>query len=431
MNKHDSERVAGLLKAMNLDPVDTAEEADVVVFMTCCVREKADERLYGQVASLKSIKTGSNPDVIIAVGGCIGQRDKEQLVAQIPHIDVVFGTHNIDSLPLLINMAATTKSPQVQVLEESENFASELPSVRESKFHAWLPITIGCDNFCTYCVVPYVRGREKSRPLEEVVAEAKQLVSEGVKEITLLGQNVNSYGRDLYGEPAFAQLLDAVADTGILRLGFATSHPKDMTDETIAVMAKRSEILDYLHLPFQSGSSRILKAMNRKYNREDYLELVRKIRSAMPKISLSTDIIVGFPGETEEDFEETLSLYKQAEISQAFMFIYSPREETPAATYPDQISKQVAQPRFDRLVELVQAQAYLHNQELIGTIQKVFFEGTSKRDDSMLTGRTRGAKVVHLKLPSGKSVKDFIGKEFEVQITSAQTWFMLGELCEK
>lgn len=429
MNKHDSERVAGLLSATGMEPCNTASDADVVVFMTCCVREKADERLYGQVSSLKALKTGGKKDLIIAVGGCIGQRDKDLLIKQIPHIDVVFGTHNIESLPLLISLAQEAQSPQVQVLEESESFATDLPSIRESAFHAWLPITVGCDNFCTYCVVPYVRGRERSRKLQDVVAEAEKLVSEGIKEITLLGQNVNSYGRDLYGEPAFAKLLEAVADTGVLRLGFATSHPKDMTDETIEVMARRPEILDYLHLPFQSGSSRILRAMNRKYNREDYLTLVAKIRAAMPTISLSTDIIVGFPGETEEDFEETLSLYKLADIDQAFMFIYSPREETPAATYPDQIEREVSQKRFDRLVELVQSQAYTHNQELIGSTQKVMFEGLSKRDDTMLSGRTRGAKVVHVKLPEHASVGDFIAQEFEVTIQSAQTWFLLGEIC--
>lgn len=430
MNKHDSERVAGLLEAQDMEPLDSPDTADVVVFMTCCVREKADERLYGQVSSLKALKTGDNPDVLIAVGGCIGQRDGAQLIERVPHVDVVFGTHNIERLPELLSLAASSHRPYAEVIQETDSFASDLPTVRESDFHAWLPITVGCDNFCTYCVVPYVRGRERSRSLEDVISEAKKLVADGVKEITLLGQNVNSYGRDLYGSPAFAELLSKVAATGISRLGFATSHPKDLSDDTITVMASTPAILNALHLPFQSGSNKILKAMNRVYTREDYIALVQRIYAAMPDIALATDIIVGFPGETEEDFQDTLSMIEECDISQAFMFIYSPREGTPAAEMPDQVEHSVSQERFERLVTAVMANAYKKNVEALGTIQEVLIEGTSKRNHAMFTGRSRQAKTVHLPLPEGTAAEDWIGKTVSVRIDETQTWYMTGTLVQ-
>lgn len=427
MNKHDSERVAGLLEKMGLSVVDEPAQADVVVFMTCCVREKADVRLKGAVSSLKCAKD-ANPSMIIAVGGCIGQRDGVKLIEQISHIDIVFGTQNIEDLPDLINAACESKEAQVSIKETSDSFASDLPTHRESPYHAWLSITVGCDNFCSYCVVPYVRGRERSRVLEDIVAEAQQLVNDGVKEITLLGQNVNSYGRDIYGTPHFAQVLEAVAATGIERIGFATSHPKDLTDETIAVLARTPACLSYVHLPFQSGSNAILKAMNRVYTREEYFELVQKIRRALPGVALSTDIIVGFPGETEEDFCDTLSLYEECGFDQAFTFIYSPREGTPAATMPNQIAPEISSERFNRLVALVQKCAYDNNQQALDTTQRVLVEGTSKRDDTKLVGRSRQNKIVHFALPDDMKLEDIIGTEVDVLITNAQTWFMAGEL---
>lgn len=430
MNKHDSERVAGLLEAEHMTSVDSPENADVVVFMTCCVREKADERLYGQVSSLKALKTGDNPDVLIAVGGCIGQRDGARLIERVPHVDVVFGTYNIDRLPELLSLAASSHRPYAEVLTKTDTFASDLPTVRESAFHAWLPITVGCDNFCTYCIVPYVRGRERSRSIEDVIQEAEKLVADGVQEITLLGQNVNSYGRDLYGEPAFAELLSKVAATGISRLGFATSHPKDLTDETIAVMASTPALLNSLHLPFQSGSNDILKAMNRIYTREDYIALVKRIYAAMPTIALATDIIVGFPGETEEDFLDTLSMVEECDIDQAFMFIYSPREGTPAAIMDNQVDYSVSQERFDRLVTAVMANAYRKNVAALGTVQEVLIEGTSKRNAAMLTGRSRQSKTVHFPLPENTSPQDWIGKTVSVRIDETQTWYMTGTLVQ-
>ena len=427
MNKHDSERVAGLLGEQGLAPVEAAEDADVVVFMTCCVRENADVRLRGQVRSLKSVKA-ARPGQLIAVGGCIGQRDGEQLLRQIPHIDVVFGTHNVGHLPALLEAASHHRLPQVEVLPESIDFTSDLPAQREHPWHAWLPITVGCDNFCSYCVVPYVRGRERSRSLEDLVRQATALKADGVVEVTLLGQNVNSYGRDLYGEPRFAEALRAVAGTGIERIRFATSHPKDLSADTIAAMAEVPAVMPYLHLPVQSGSDRVLRAMNRHYTQESYLDLVRRIRVAIPGISLSTDIIVGFPGESEEDFEATLQVMRAAGYDQAFTFIYSPREGTPAARMGDQVPREVSQERFDRLVELVQASALENSLKYVGTTQPVLVEGTSKRDELMLSGRTPTNKMVHAPVPEGCSAADFEGRIVDVDVHSAQTWFLAGVL---
>ncbi|MDI6900370.1 MAG: tRNA (N6-isopentenyl adenosine(37)-C2)-methylthiotransferase MiaB [Anaerosomatales bacterium] len=426
MNKHDSERIAGLLETRGLAPARSVEDADVIVFNTCCVRENADERLLGQVASLKSLKTGGRPDVLIAVGGCIGQRDGATITERLPHVDVVFGTHNIDALPALLD-AAERGRPAVQVLDGSETFASDLPSRREHPWHAWVPITVGCDNYCTYCIVPYVRGRERSRPIEDIRTEVDGLVADGVREITLLGQNVNSYGRDRYGTPRFADVLDAVATSGVERVRFATSHPKDLSDEVIAVMAERSSVCRQLHLPVQSGSDAVLRAMNRRYTREHYLGLVDRLRTAMPDIALSTDVIVGFPGETDADFEQTLDLFRSVRYDQAFTFIYSPREGTPAATLPDPVPRSVTQERFDRLIEIVQASAHEASRRLLGTRQRILIEGPSKRDERMLTGRTASGKVVHVGVDAGSLAAEKAGELMDVRITDAQTWFLLGE----
>ncbi|PKQ17309.1 MAG: tRNA (N6-isopentenyl adenosine(37)-C2)-methylthiotransferase MiaB [Actinobacteria bacterium HGW-Actinobacteria-7] len=428
MNKHDSERVAGLLRAQGMRPVENAEDADVIVFMTCCVRENADERLRGQVASLKVLKPGGVGGPVIAVGGCIGQRDGQRLLDQLPHVDVVFGTHNISHLPVLIDAAYSQRKPQVEVLDESFEFASDLPGEREHPWHAWIPITVGCDNFCSYCVVPYVRGRERSRPLEQIVSQVEALVADGVLEVTLLGQNVNSYGRDLYGEPRFAEILRAVARTGVARVRFATSHPKDLSDATIAAMAEEPAVMPYLHLPVQSGSDRVLDLMNRVYTRDDYLGLVERLYSAIPGLALSTDVIVGFPGETEDDFNRTMDIVQRCHYDQAFTFIYSPREGTPAAEMDGAVDRAVVQARFDRLVEVVQASALNNNRRLVGTVTEVLFEGPSKRDPLILTGRTPGNKVAHVPVPPGRCADDFAGRILPVIIEEAQTWFLSARL---
>jgi tRNA-2-methylthio-N6-dimethylallyladenosine synthase len=424
MNMHDSERIAGMLAKRGLTEVDDGEIADVIVFNTCCVREKADERLYGQVSSLSSIRRERG--TIIAVGGCIGQRDGAALLRALPQIDVVFGTHNLARLPELIDAAAQSPRPVVEVEEPSDSdFTADLPSRREHAWHAWVPVAVGCDNFCTYCIVPYVRGRERSRTREDVVGEVRRLVADGVREVTLLGQNVNSYGRDLYGTPRFADLLRDVAATGIERIRFTTSHPKDLSEATIAAMAELPKVAKHLHLPLQSGSDRILKAMNRGYTQADYLALVGRLQEAMPDLALTTDLIVGFPGESEEDFDQTMRAVEAAHYDQAFTFIYSPRAGTPAAAMPGQVPKQIVQPRFDRLVAEIQSSALAKNLPLVGTVQRVLFEGVSKRDDAVLMGRTEGNKVVHV-----RSERDLAGTFADVRITDAQTWFLLGTLTD-
>jgi len=425
MNKHDSERIAGVLAARGLEEAPEGEIADVIVFNTCCVRENADERLYGQVSSLSGIRRERG--TVIAVGGCIGQRDGAALLRTLPQIDVVFGTHNLARLPELIDAAIDSPRPVVEVEDPSEgDFTSDLPSRREHPWHAWVPIAVGCDNFCTYCIVPYVRGRERSRTREDVVREVRGLVAEGVVEVTLLGQNVNSYGRDLYGSPAFSELLRDVAGTGIERIRFTTSHPKDLSEETIAAMASIPQVCRHLHLPLQSGSDRILKAMNRSYTQADYLALVSRLYQAIPDLALTTDVIVGFPGETEADFDETMDVVRAASYDAAFTFIYSPRAGTPAATMPGQVPRDVVQPRFARLVSEIQSSAHAKNVPLVGTVQRVLFEGTSKRDPEVLMGRTGGNKVVHV-----RSGADLAGRFADVLVDDAQTWFLLGSLISK
>ena len=433
MNKHDSERVSGMLEGLGALPAERIEEADLVIFMTCCVREAADTRLYGQVASLKNIalRTGTPLDKrVVAVGGCIGQRDGEKLTEALPHLDVVFGTHNLASLPRLLEDAIDTGGHHVEVLEAGSAFSTDLPTDREHTWAAWLPITVGCNNFCSYCIVPYVRGREKSRSLEDIVEEAQRYVESGVKEITLLGQNVNSYGRDLYGSPRFAAVLDALDKTGIERLRFATSHPKDLTDEVINKFSTLKSLMPALHLPVQSGSDAVLAAMNRRYTRNHYLELVRKLREALPSIALSTDIIVGFPGETAKDFEETYRLVDEVGYHQVFTFIYSKREGTPAATMDDATPREVIQERFDRLVNLVQTRAFEVNQKDLNTTIDVLVEGSSKRDGGLLAGKSPKNQTVHAPVPSGKTADELAGSIVRVRIDEAKTWYLSGEMVE-
>ena len=427
MNKHDSERIAGMLLARGMTAAPEGEIADVVVFNTCCVRENADERLYGQVSSLSAIRRERG--TVIAVGGCIGQRDGETLLRTLPQVDVVFGTHNLARLPAMLDAAAESPAPVVEVEDPSDgDFTSELPSQREHPWHAWVPIAVGCNNFCTYCIVPHVRGRERSRAFEDVVDEVRRLAADGVVEVTLLGQNVNSYGRDLYGSPRFAELLRAVAAAGVERVRFTTSHPKDLSDETIRAMADTPQVCRHLHLPVQSGSDRVLEAMNRHYTQESYLALVERLYDAMPDLALTTDVIVGFPGETEADFEQTMRTIEAARYDAAFTFIYSPREGTPAAAMTDQVPRDETQPRFDRLVSAIQASALAKNMPLIGTVQRVLLEGPSKRDERVLTGRTGGNKVVHVPLPEGAAAAILAGTLVDVRIDDAQTWFCMGTL---
>ena len=431
MNLHDAERVSGLLDDCGLIEVSTPEEADFVIFMTCCVRENADTRLYGQASALVSMVAPPSGRRILGVGGCIAQRDGAALRTHIPNVDFVFGTSALSSVPELLVAALEGKQgrgPLVDIEEQGRSFSTDLPSHRAQDFHAWVPIMTGCNNFCTYCIVPYVRGRERSRVLERVVDECQQLVDDGVREICLLGQNVNSYGRDLYGEPRFAELLRAVGSTGIERIRFTSSNPKDLSDETIAAMAQTPGVMPQLHLAVQSGSTRILKAMNRSYTRDEYLDLVRRIRAAMPDIALSTDIIVGFPGETEEDFLETLSLVEEVRYSSAFTFIYSKRPGTPAARMDDPATHEEIQDRFDRLANLVATLAHDANQRDLGSLVEVLVEGPSKRDDQVLVGHSRKNQTVHFRAPEGMDAQSLVGKLCDVRVDEARTWYLSGPM---
>ena len=430
MNLHDSERVAGLLDDCGCIQVMGPEEADIVVFMTCSVREKADTHLYGEASNLVRLAPAPSGRRILAVGGCIAQRDGEALREHIPNVDVVFGTSALSELPRLLDAALAGDGSDVSVdtVEEGRGFSADLPSHRAQAFHAWVPIMVGCNNFCTYCIVPYVRGREKSRVFERIVAECERLVGEGVREITLLGQNVNSYGRDLYGEPRFADLLRAVGETGVERIRFTSSNPKDLSAETIRAMAETPGVMPHLHLAVQSGSTRVLREMNRSYTREEYLRLAADIKQSIPGIFLSTDIIVGFPGETEEDFRDTLSLVREVGFSSAYTFIYSRRPGTPAAKIADDTPREVIQDRFDRLAALVDELAYEANQVDADSVVTSLVEGTSKKDATVMVGHSPKNQTVLFSLPEGASPDDFVGKMCDVHVEQAKTWYLRGSL---
>ena len=428
MNENDAERIAGMLEEAGALPVLTIEEADIAVFLTCCVREKAQERLMGQVASIKNVPSAHDAKRIIAVGGCIGQLEGTTLRDELSHVDVVFGTHNLGHLVDLLARRIVTGDPQVETLEVSDGFSSDLPVRREKAWHAWMPIMTGCDNFCSYCIVPYVRGREMSRPIDDIASELATLADEGIREITLLGQNVNSYGRDLYGEPRFAQVLALAGQSGVERVRFVTSHPKDLLPETIEAMAAYDAIMPQLHLPLQSGSDRILRAMNRSYDVERYLGLVRDLRAAIPDISLSTDVIIGFPGETEEDFQETLDVVREVGYGQMFRFIYSKRPGTPAATMPDDTPREALVERFERLEKLAQESSLAENRREIGHVLPVLVEGGSKRDASILAGKSPKLQTVHARLADGMRVEDMLGSIVNVHIDDATTNYLQGTL---
>ena len=430
MNMHDSERVSGLLDSCGCIEVANTDDADIVVYMTCCVRENADQRLYGQASAMVSAPTPPSGRRIVAVGGCIAQRDGERLRAHIPTVDVVFGPSALASLPRLLADAFGEQpgSIEVDTEEPGTGFSTDRPSHRAERYHAWVPIMSGCNNFCTYGIVPYVRGRERSRTIESVVGECRLLVADGVREICLLGQNVNSYGRNIYVEPRFAELLRAVGETGIERILFTSSNPKDLSDETIAAMAEVPAVMPHLHLAVQSGSTRVLKAMNRSYTRDEYLALVGRLRAAIPDIALSTDIIVGFPGETEEDFQDTLSLVREAGFSSAFTFIYSPRPGTPAAKMENDTPHEVIQNRFDRLAEQVAQQAHDANQDDLGQLVGVLVEGPSKRDSSVMVGHSEKNRTVHFRLPAGIGAQDAVGKIAHVRVEEARTWYLRGSV---
>jgi tRNA-2-methylthio-N6-dimethylallyladenosine synthase len=398
MNVHDSERLSGLLEDAGYVQAEHDQVPDVVVFNTCAVRENADNRLYGNLGHLRPTKL-ANPGMQIAVGGCLAQKDRGEIVRKAPWVDVVFGTHNIGSLPVLLDRARHNARAEVEILESLEVFPSTLPARRDSAHSGWVSISVGCNNTCTFCIVPSLRGKEKDRRPGEVLAEVAALAAEGVLEVTLLGQNVNSYGVEFGDRFAFGKLLRACGGIeGLERVRFTSPHPKDFTDDVIAAMAETPNVCHQLHMPLQSGSDRMLSAMRRSYRSGRYLAILSKVRAAMPAAAITTDIIVGFPGETEEDFAATLDVVREARFSGAFTFQYSKRPGTPAAALDDQVPKEVVQERFDRLVALQSDVAWELNRSLVGRTMEVLVstgEGRKDADTRRMSGRARDGRLVH------------------------------------
>ncbi|ACY98824.1 MULTISPECIES: tRNA (N6-isopentenyl adenosine(37)-C2)-methylthiotransferase MiaB [Thermomonospora] len=402
MNVHDSERLAGLLEEAGYVAAGESEEPDVVVFNTCAVRENADNRLYGNLGHLRPVKD-ARPGMQIAVGGCLAQKDREAIVRRAPWVDVVFGTHNIGSLPALLERARIQREAQVEIKEALETFPSTLPTRRESPYAAWVAISVGCNNTCTFCIVPSLRGREKDRRPGEILAEIEALVAEGVLEVTLLGQNVNAYGSEFGDRQAFAKLLRACGQIeGLERVRFTSPHPRDFTDDVIAAMAETPNVMPSLHMPLQSGSDRILRAMRRSYRQERFLGIIERVRAAMPEAAITTDIIVGFPGETDEDFEQTLHVVRQARFAGAFTFQYSKRPGTPAAEMDGQVPKEVVQERYERLVALQEQISWEENKKQLGrTLEVLVAEGEGRKDDATrrMSGRAPDNRLVHFRPP--------------------------------
>ncbi|WP_328470203.1 tRNA (N6-isopentenyl adenosine(37)-C2)-methylthiotransferase MiaB [Streptomyces sp. NBC_00448] len=428
MNVHDSERLAGLLEdAGYVRAPEGADGADVVVFNTCAVRENADNRLYGNLGQLVP-KKAARPGMQIAVGGCLAQKDRDTIVKRAPWVDVVFGTHNIGQLPVLLERSRIADEAQVEIVESLETFPSTLPSRRESAYAAWVAISVGCNNTCTFCIVPALRGKEKDRRPGDVLAEVEALVAEGVVEVTLLGQNVNAYGSDIGDREAFGKLLRATgAVDGLERVRFTSPHPRDFTDDVIAAMAETPNVMHQLHMPLQSGSDRLLKSMRRSYRQDRYLGIIEKVRAAMPDAAITTDIIVGFPGETEEDFEQTLEVVRQARFAQAFTFQYSKRPGTPAAEMDGQIPKAVVQQRYERLVALQEEISWEENKKQVGrTLEVLVAEGEGRKDDAThrLSGRAPDNRLVHFARPE-QEVRP--GDMATVEITYGAPHHLLAE----
>ena len=409
MNEEDSEKLSGMLKLKNYSRVMSKEEADIIIFNTCAVRENAEQKVFGNLGQIKHLKK-KNSKLIVAILGCMMQQPgmAETLAKKFPFVNIIIGTHNAHKFPVYLNRVLDGEKQIIDIWNNEVEIIEGLPIDRLSKVKAFVTIMYGCNNFCTYCIVPYVRGRERSRKPESIEKEIKELVNNGYKEITLLGQNVNSYGKGLEPEINFSQLLRRINKIeGLERIRFMTSHPKDLSQELIDTIAECDKICEHIHLPFQSGSTKILKKMNRHYTREQYLDLVYRIKEAIPNVALTTDIIVGFPGETDEDFEDTLKLVKEVEYDSAFTFLYSKRNGTPAAKYEEQIPDNIKHERFNRLVEVVNEIAKKKNKEYEGKIVEVLVESTSKTDPTKLAGRTRTSKLVNF-----KGNTDNIGKIF-------------------
>ncbi len=427
MNEHDSEKIKGMLESVGYSLAEDINDADIVILNTCAIRENAHDKVFGFLGVLKHMKQ-SKPNLLIGLCGCMAQEEVvvNDILNKYKYVDFVCGTHNLDNMLSIIKNKIDTDKRQIEVLSYEGDVVEGVPVVRDSKYSAWIDIIYGCDKFCTYCIVPYTRGTQRSRKHEDIVSEVEQLVKDGYKEVTLLGQNVNAYGKDLYDNYNLADLLKDVSDTGIERVRFVTSHPWDFTDSMVDIIASRDNIMPYIHLPLQSGSNKILKLMNRKYTSEEYLKLYNSIRDKVKDSSVTTDIIVGFPGETEEDFEETLKIVNECKFDGAFTFAYSPRENTPAALMKDAIPESVKMDRLHRLNEVVNKYSNLRNQELLGKTVKCLVIGESEKDKNKVCGYTENMKLVNIEGP-----KSLIGSIVSVKITDTKSFSLDGEYVGK
>lgn len=425
MNAKDSEKLSGILEQIGYVPSEKEEEADLVLYNTCTVRENANQKIYGHLGQIKGYKKKNDREMKIILCGCMMQEPDEVAAIREKYrfVDIIFGTHNIFKLAELLYRSETEDGMIIDVWEGTEEIVEDLPSIRKYAFKCGVNIMYGCNNFCSYCIVPYVRGRERSREKDDILKEIRDLVSDGVKEVMLLGQNVNSYGKTLDHPVSFAKLLKEVTEIeGLDRIRFMTSHPKDLSDELIDVIASSEKICRHFHLPLQSGSNRILEKMNRHYTREKYLDIVRKLKEAVPDISLTTDIIVGFPGETEEDFEDTMDMVRQVRFDSAFTFIYSKRTGTPAAAMEDQIPEDVVKERFDRLLQLVQNIGREESGKDVNKTLSVLVEEVNRQDPEMVSGRLSNNNIVHF-----KGSESLIGQIVNVHLTESKGFYYLGE----
>ncbi|QCP06150.1 tRNA (N6-isopentenyl adenosine(37)-C2)-methylthiotransferase MiaB [Brevibacterium sp. CS2] len=426
MNVHDSERLSGLLDDAGYRPAPVGETADIVVFNTCAVRENADNRLYGNLGRLAQVKK-ERPGMQIAVGGCMAQKDRAAIVERAPWVDVVFGTHNMGSLPALLDRARHNEEAQVEILESLDVFPSTLPTRRESHHSGWVSISVGCNNTCTFCIVPALRGKEKDRRPGDILAEVQALAADGVIEVTLLGQNVNSYGAEFRDRGAFAKLLRAVgAVEGIERVRFTSPHPAAFSDDVIDAMAETPTVMPQLHMPLQSGSDRILKAMRRSYRTSRFLGILEKVRERIPHAAITTDIIVGFPGETEEDFQGTLDIVRRSRFAQAFTFQYSKRPGTPAADMPDQLPKEVVQERFERLVALQDEISWEENRAQVGRRVEVLVTSLPDSEHHRYTGRAADNRLVHVG-PTGPLPTVRPGDVLSAEVSEARPFFLIAD----
>lgn len=425
MNVHDTENIKALLEELNFEEIQEMEKADLILLNTCAIRENAHNKVFGMLGRIKHLKE-EKKDIITCLCGCMAQEEivAKKLKEKYKWVDVVFGTHNIHELPKLLGEAMNKKKQVLNVYSKEGEIYENLPVKRDSKYKAWVNIMYGCDKFCTYCIVPYTRGKQRSRKKEDILLEVRELVNNGYKEVTLLGQNVNAYGKDLNTNETMADLLREVANTNIPRVRFITSHPWDFTDEMIEVIKEYPNIMPYIHLPIQSGSNKILKLMNRRYTKEEYMDLFYKIKKNIPNVSITTDIIVGFPSETEEDFEETLDIVRTLKFDLAYTFNYSKRESTPAALLDNQVEEEVKFDRLHRLNALVNEIALEHNQKYQDKIVSVLLEGESEKE-GYLTGYTDTMKLVNVKVD-----KEYIGLIANVKITSTKTWSLDGEIVD-